>query len=80
VQGDIWQFQSLFAGTLNVYDSAGRLLLRSSGLFKSTQQFDTLGDAQPGGQPVPGTLEVIADRGHRFDDATFCDTVLPHIT
>jgi hypothetical protein len=80
VQGDIWQFQSLFAGTVTVYDAAGDLLLRGSGVFKGTQEFDTLGDGQPGGQPVPGTVEVILERGRGFDDATFCEAVLPHVT
>ena len=80
VQGDVWQFEWLDVGTFSVYDSSGNLLLRASGVFKATQQFDTLGDGAPGGQPVADTFEVLSEHGRTFDDATFCDAVLPHLT
>src|SRR5215203_475952 len=59
VTGDIWEFQFIDAGTFRVYDSAGDLLLRAAGVFKATEQFDTLGDSQPGAVPVePSTFQV----------------------
>jgi hypothetical protein len=79
VEGDVWQFEWIDAGTFSVYDASGRLLLRASGVFKATQQFDTLGDGAPGGQPVLGTFDVLSERGRTVDDR-FCEAVLPELT
>ena len=80
IAGNIWEFQSIDAGTFRVYDSDGNLLLRANGVFKASEQFDTLGDSQPGGVPVPGTFEVLADHGPSFTDDEFCAAVLPELT
>ena len=80
IAGDVWEFQWLDAGTFRVYDADGNLLLRSNGVFKASEQFDLLGDSQPGGVPVPGTFEVLAAHGPGFDDEEFCAAVLPELT
>lgn len=80
ISGDIWEFQFIDAGTFRVYDSDGNVLLRSSGVFKASEQFDTLGDFQPGGEPVPDTFMVLAARGPSFSDEEFCAAVLPELT
>ena len=80
VSGDIWEFQFIDAGTFRVYDSEGNLLLRANGVFKASEQWDTLGDSQPGAVPVPDTFEVIANNGPSFTDEEFCAAVLPELT
>jgi hypothetical protein len=80
VSGNIWEFQFIDAGTFRVYDSDGNLLLRANGVFKASEQWDTLGDSQPGAVPVPDTFEVIANNGPSFTDEEFCAAVLPELT
>ena len=80
VSGNIWEFQFIDAGTFRVYDSDGTLLLRANGVFKASEQWDTLGDSQPGAVPVPDTFEVIASNGPSFTDEEFCAAVLPELT
>jgi len=80
VTGDIWEFVSLDIGPFWVYDSDGNLLLRATGVFKASEQFDTLGDSQPGAVPVEGTFEPLAGHGLSFTDDEFCDAVLPELT
>ena len=65
-----------------MYDSDGNLLLRDTGVFKASEQFDTFGDSQPGGEPVDdgATFEVIADHGQAFTDDEFRAAVLPELT
>ena len=82
ISGDIWEFQFIDAGTFRVYDADGNLLLRSTGVFKASEQFDTFGDSQPGGEPVDdgATFEVLAAHGQSFSDEEFCAAVLPELT
>ena len=80
ITGNIWEFQFIDAGKFRVYDSEGHLLLRANGVFKASEQFDTLGDSQPGGVPVPDTFEVLAENGPSFTDDEFCAAVLPELT
>ena len=80
IGGNIWEFQFMDAGTFRVYDSDGKLLLRATGVFKASEQFDVLGDSQPGGFPVPDTFEPIASHGLSFTDEEFCAAVLPELT
>lgn len=80
ISGDIWEFEFLDAGTFRVYDSDGNLLLRANGVFKASEQFDTLGDFQPGGIPVPDTFQVLHEAGQSFNDEEFCAAVLPELT
>jgi hypothetical protein len=80
IDGNVWEFAFIDAGTFRVYDSDGNLLLRATGVFKASEQFDTLGDSQPGGVPVPNTFEVILDKGQKVDDDAFCAAVLPELT
>ena len=82
ISGDIWEFQFIDAGTFRVYDSDGNLLLRSTGVFKASEQFDTFGDSQPGAEPVDdgATFQVLASHGLSFTDEDFCAAVLPELT
>ena len=80
IGGNIWEFQFMDAGTFRVYDSDGNLLLKATGVFKASEQFDVLGDSEPGGEPVPGTFELIANHGLSFGDEEFCAAVLPELT
>ena len=80
ISGNIWEFQFVDAGTFRVFDSGGNLLLRANGVFKGSEQFDLLGDSQPGGVPVPLTFEELASNGPGFTDDEFCEAVLPELT
>ena len=81
ISGNIWEFSFIDAGTFRVYDSDGNLLIRATGVFKASEQFDTLGDSQPGAVPVvPSTFTPILDRGQKFSDEDFCAAVLPELT
>jgi hypothetical protein len=77
LQGDVWRFEWLDAGTFSVYDASGKVLLRASGAIKAAQELDTFGDGAPGGQPVGDTLEVTSVRGRTIGDGALCDAVLP---
>ena len=80
IAGDVWEFESLDAGTFRVYDASGDLLARANGVVKAREQFDTLGDSQPGGEPVPGTFELLVEHGQTLSDDEFCAAVLPELT
>ena len=80
IEGNIWEFESLDAGTFRVFDASGDLLLRATGVFKVSEQFDTLGDSQPGAEPIPGTFEVLFERGQTLSEDEFCAAVLPELT
>jgi hypothetical protein len=81
ISGDIWEFQFIDAGTFRLYDSDGNLLVRATGVFKASEQFDTLGDSQPGAVPLePSTFMPILDKGLKFSDDDFCAAVLPELT
>ena len=81
ISGDIWEFQFIDAGTFRVYDSDGNLLLRSTGVFKASERFDTRGDSQPGADPLePSTFQVLHEAGQHFDEEEFCAAVLPELT
>jgi hypothetical protein len=80
VDGDFWEFTFVDAGQFSVYDASGERLLRANGVFKATEQFDTLGDGQPGGVPVEGTFEVLHEAGRTITDEQFCAAVLEELT
>ena len=86
IEGNIWEFQFMDAGTFRVYDSDGNLLLRATGVFKASEQFDLGGDLVPGGEPLTTpdgehyTFELLANHGQAIDDDEFCAAVLPELT
>jgi hypothetical protein len=49
VEGNIFEFTLVHAGTERIVDGDGKVVLRESGSIVSTELFDTLGDSQPGG-------------------------------
>ena len=58
----------------------GNLLLRATGVFKASEQFDTSVTRSPAAVPEPYTFEVLADNGQTFTDDEFCAAVLPELT
>jgi hypothetical protein len=78
VSGNLWSFDVLDAGTLTLTDLDGNRLLRERGVVKIRQLFDTLGDAQPGGELI--TEELLAIHGPHADESTFCATFLGQLT
>ena len=50
VEGNIYEFTLTRAGTERVVDGDGDVVLRDSGVIRTTYLFDTLGDGQPGGE------------------------------
>ena len=77
---DVWTFQFQESGIFRVYDMDGNVLLKDTGVFRAQEQFDTLGDSQPGGRPIDGTFEVLKDgNGQSFDEEQFCSVVLAEL-
>ncbi len=80
IAGDVWEFVWLEGNRVTVRDASGDLLVRADGARKLRAQFDTLGDSQPGGELVPGTFEVLSERGDGSTDDEFCAAALPELT
>jgi hypothetical protein len=78
VEGDIWEFDFVDAGTYTMYDADGTVLLRDRGLVKTRALIDTLGDGQPGGEFISDEPLLIAGP-HSTDDA-FCTAFLGALT
>jgi len=78
IEGDIWAFEFLDAGTFTLSDLDGNVLLRDRGVVKVRQVFDTLGDSQPGGEILSEELLSIA--GPHATEDTFCQTYLAQLT
>jgi hypothetical protein len=77
VEGSVFLFTSVEAGQPVVLrDSSGRVVLRDSGVIRTTLLFDTLGDDTPGGEQI-GERMTVRLAGHHlsFDDAAFCAAV-----
>ena len=73
---NIYQFSTVDAGTFRLYSATGEVLVRSSGVFKSTNIQDTLGDKLPGSELIE---EVSADfRGNESGD--FCEAIEAELT
>jgi len=58
VEGNIFEFTAVHAGTERVIDGDGTVVLRDSGAIRTTYTFDTLGDSQPGGIFLEGTDRI----------------------
>ena len=77
VESSVFQFTSVEAGqTVVLRDSNGRVVLRDSGVIRSTLLFDTLGDDTPGGEEVGERMTVrLAGHHASFDEAAYCAAV-----
>lgn len=77
VEGSVFRFTSVEAGQVVVLsDSSGRVVLRDSGVIRSTLLFDTLGDDTPGGEELGERMTVrLAGHHPSFDEDAFCAAV-----
>jgi len=75
--GNVFEFRFQEAGTVVVCDMDGDVVLRDSGVFRTTIVFDTLGDSMPGGDVLDETVDRVSGPHPLFemDEAAFCDTV-----
>ena len=75
VDGPIFEFRYVEAGQpFVVGDSEGNLVARNRGSVHAAYLFDTGGDDEPGGEPVPDSLEVIRIAGpHPSFEDEFCE-------
>ena len=73
--GDIFEFVFQEAGTVVLRDMNGDVVLRDSGVFRTTVVFDTQGDSLPGGEVLNETVDRISGPHPLFemDEASFCD-------
>lgn len=78
IEGNIWAFEFLDAGTFTLSDPEGNRLLRDRGVVKIRQVLDTLGDGQPGGEILSEVLLSIA--GPHAPEDVFCQTFLGQLT
>jgi hypothetical protein len=78
VEGDIWEFDFVDAGTFTMYGADGTVLLRDRGVVKTRALIDTLGDGQPGGEFISDEPLLIAGP-HSTEDA-FCTAFLGALT
>jgi len=76
VEGNIFEFSLVHAGWDRVVDADGTVVLRDSGVVRSTQLFDTLGDSQPGGIVLEWTFDPRGPHPlFEMDDDEFCAMV-----
>lgn len=75
VDGPIFEFEFVEAGQpFVVRDSDGNLVARNRGSVHASYLFDTGGDDEPGGEEVPGSLEVIRIAGpHPSFKTEYCE-------
>jgi hypothetical protein len=63
-----------------LYDSEGNLLLRDRGVIRSTFDFDTLGDDEPGAELVQDVELSVRGPHPGFEDETLCPVLVPLLT
>jgi hypothetical protein len=72
VEGTVYEFVQHDAGQpFVIEDSAGRVIVRDRGLVSTNILFDTLGDGQPGGEPV-AELDVVFRGPHPGSEVDVC--------
>lgn len=76
---DVWSFVGKDSGVYTFYGSDGKAVLRFSGQFSTREQFDLLGDSQPGGRPVPDTFEVLREKQSWPRDGDVCAVLQEHL-
>ena len=74
---NIFEFTFREAGIVVVRDMDGNIVLRDTGAIWTLQVFDTLGDSQPGGEPLDETVIRVSGPhpGFEQDEEAFCATV-----
>jgi hypothetical protein len=78
VEGSVFKFVQIVAGQpFTVYDSNGDLVMRDRGVIRFTTLFDTLGDAEPGGDFVKEIDVRVSGPHPGFTD--FCEIATPLI-
>ena len=77
VEGNVYEFEGVSAGSYTLYASDGRALVRDRGSVHFSFLFDTLGDGQPGGVYGPETAVV---RGPHLSDEEFCGILVAELT
>lgn len=77
VEGDVYEFTLTRAGIERVVDGDGDVVLRDSGVFRTTYLFDTLGDGQPGGEFLDELSASVSGPHPLFemDEDAFCAMV-----
>jgi hypothetical protein len=77
--GNVFEFMAVDAGQpMSIFDSDGNLVLRDRGAIRFHVWFDTLGDGEPGGEPVSES-EPTLHGPHPLWDADFCAVITPLI-
>ena len=80
VEGNIFEFEAVEAGQpLQMYDSAGNLVLRDRGSIHHHALFDTEGDDEPGGILVADLPADVHGPHPGFDPESFCEAITPLI-
>lgn len=82
VRGSVYRFDFQEAGTFVLRSADGTVLLRETGVFKGSVNFDTavLPDGspsvgEPGGSEVPGTFLERGRHGRTFTEEEFCAAI-----
>ena len=75
VEGNVFEFTSIQAGTWILRNDSGEIVLRDRGVIRSTILFDTLGDGTPGGELVDFVSEDVKGPHPGFDipEAEACE-------
>jgi hypothetical protein len=78
VSGTIYEFTANESGQPFVLeDASGRVVVRDRGNIRHTTLFDTLGDAQPGGEFIEETHTLVRGPHPAFDDPNaFCKAAI----
>lgn len=74
VEGNVFEFTSVQAGTWILRNDSGDVVLRDRGVIRSTILFDTLGDGVPGGEFVEFISDEVKGPHPGFDlsEDEFC--------
>jgi hypothetical protein len=75
--GNVFEFRFQEAGRVVVRDMDGNVVLKDTGVFRTTIVFDTLGDSMPGGDVLDETVDRVSGPHPLFemDEAAFCGMV-----
>jgi hypothetical protein len=78
--GSVFRFTQVEAGqAFRLYDAQGNLLMRDRGAIRFTVDFDTLGDATPGGILIAELEPSVRGPHPSFYDETLCPVLVPQL-